>query len=67
MDEQNTKQNAQENAAPNAPNNAEEAAGNRCTQCTCQGFQSDPNELNTCIAPRPPQGRCQHSYMYHPA
>lgn len=41
-------------------------AGNRCTQCTCTGFQSDPNDPAICIAPRPPQGRCQHSVLYHP-
>lgn len=42
------------------------ADGNRCTQCTCTGFQPDPNDEAICIAPRPPQGRCQHSILFHP-
>lgn len=41
--------------------------GNHCTQCTCSGFVADPNDLATCIGPRPPQGRCGHSYIFHPA
>lgn len=44
-----------------------EAVGNHCTQCTCSGFIADPNDPTNCIGARPPQGRCQHSYLYHPA
>jgi hypothetical protein len=45
---------------------AKEAAGYPCKLCTCKGFQSDPNDEKLCIGPRPPQGRCQHSYLNHP-
>lgn len=50
---------------PVASRAAVETAG-PCRLCTCSGFQADPKDATICIAPRPPQGRCQHSYLNHP-
>ena len=43
----------------------DDALGQPCHVCTCTGFHPDPNDPTSCIAPRPPQGRCQHSYLSH--
>lgn len=63
--ENETKRKQSHEAVVTAVKEASALAG-RCTQCTCTGWQADPNDPAICIAPRPPQGRCQHSVLFHP-
>lgn len=66
MNEQDKKQDTEETASENVPSSAEEAAGNICRICRCNGFTSDPGDATICIAPSvSTRQRCGHSYLNH--
>jgi hypothetical protein len=56
---------ADREAFPRAESEAMNPGTGACTKCTCKGFVEDPNDPDTCIGNRPPQGKCQHKKADH--